>query len=183
MRRVLLLATLLAASPRAGAGQLPPPVVPGTPVRVSSPALPSSPLRGDVVAIHSKALTFRPLERESVLTVQAERIARLEVRERARGHARTGALIGAGVFGTLGILLGVVLSSDPFLGGHSGDANIAGTLTLGSLAATAGAAAGALVGSAVITSHWTALTPEQLRATFATAADSSAAPAPHRPGR
>ena len=177
-RTLLLLVTLLAATPCAGAEQHPGPVAPGTPVRVSSPALPSSPLQGDVVAIGTGALTFRPLERESVLTVQAERIARLEVRGRPRGHAGTGAVIGGAMFGLMGIMLGVAVSSDSFLGGgNSAGENTAGTVMLGVLGGVAGAGAGALIGSAVITPHWIALTPEQMRATFAPAADSSATPA------
>ena len=189
LRALVFLATISTAGPHADGAPSAVRIVPGTRVRVSSAMLTRSPVEGTALAFLQDTLVFRPGPRESdatdlgsrtqepvlrdsVLRVPAGLLERLQVHRETGERAARGAKIGSVVIGLLGLGLGAMIASDPFLGRST---NASAILMLGAAGGITGAATGALIGAVPVTGNWVTLTPAQVRATFTRAAADSAA--------
>lgn len=192
LRALVFLAAISSAGPHADATPRAVRLVPGARVRVSSPALPASPVEGELVALEQGLLVFRPRLRETITTdggsavvrparadslwrVPAARIDRWQVHRPPGERASVGAKVGGALGGLLALGLGAMIASDPFLGSSAGGTTI---FIFGAVGGLAGAGVGALVGSSPVSGGWVTLAPAQVRDAFARAAADSAAARP-----
>ena len=117
------------------------------PVRVWRHSVPEVPLTGRIYRWTTDTVNLVHPPGSSV-AIPLSDLARMEV-ERTKGHAGTGALIGGGISGALGLALGIAATDDEFFDADAGD-----VVVFTAVMAASGAALGALIGLMVRTDGW-----------------------------
>ena len=119
-----------------------PPVGPGSHIRISATSVPKG-VEGHVESIDNTTLTLRS-DNRSTIAIPLSTVTNLEVAVGRRGHAKTGALIGAG-FGVLSLAV-LCRGEDCFQSSGDFAAAVAVTATT--------AAVGALIGTLIKSDKW-----------------------------
>ena len=117
------------------------------PVRVWRHSVPDVPLTGRIYRWTTDTLNL--VQPPGVSTaIPLSDLARMKV-SRKRGHPGTGALIGGGISGALGLAVGIAAANDDFFDADAGD-----VVVFTAVMAASGAALGALIGLMIRTDEW-----------------------------
>lgn len=138
----------------------------GCRVRVQAPAVVPGRIEGRVHSVGPDTLV---LEGTQMLALPVSAITDIRIYRGTRGHAGTGALIGAGVLGAAGLVAGFSLQSsqtcliDIGFGSGKCEYSTGEVLAFAGISAAIGAGLGAIVGALVRTDRWDDVPVRSLR--------------------
>jgi hypothetical protein len=156
MRHTLLVVVLAVTPCSTVLAQDSPPVTVGDRVRVTAPTLDIDKYDGTLQAWSDDGVTVDTLQ------VALAQLTRLDVYRGQKGHALTGALVGAVVLGAIAVPVGVQFCKDTNQGDtcYGAEQYVLPVVAIGVLG---GALIGALIGSLVKSDRWEEIPLDQLR--------------------